>query len=144
MLQLCPNLCESMVARLLLRRRQESWSRLPCPPPGALPHPGIETESSASPALQADSLPPSHQRSPSKVILFSFSETPCLAHAPRWLQVKGWFSGPKYSPGQHVLASGPLRKDPACILQFASSCCSGEATETSHLWCLGGFACGVL
>ena len=34
--------------------RQEYWSRLPCPPPGDLPDPGIE---SASPALQLDSLP---------------------------------------------------------------------------------------
>ena len=34
--------------------RQEYWSGLPCPPPGNLPHPGIER---GSPALQADSLP---------------------------------------------------------------------------------------
>ena len=33
--------------------RQEYWSRLPCPPPGDLPNPGIEHK---SPALQADSL----------------------------------------------------------------------------------------
>ena len=31
--------------------RQEYWSRLPCPPPGDLPNPGIK---SASPALRAD------------------------------------------------------------------------------------------
>ena len=41
--------------------RQEFWSGLPCPPPGDLPDPGIEP---ASPALQADSLPLSHQGSP--------------------------------------------------------------------------------
>ena len=34
--------------------RQEYWSGLPCPPPGDLPHPGIEP---TSPALQADSSP---------------------------------------------------------------------------------------
>ena len=34
--------------------RQEYWSGLPFPPPGALPNPGIEP---GSPALQADSLP---------------------------------------------------------------------------------------
>ena len=34
--------------------RREYWSGLPCPPPGDLPHPGIEP---SSPALQADSLP---------------------------------------------------------------------------------------
>ena len=37
--------------------RQEYWSGLPCPPPGDLPVPGIELASSASPALQAASLP---------------------------------------------------------------------------------------
>ena len=37
--------------------RQEYWSRLPCPPPGDLLHPGIEPTSPASPDLQADSLP---------------------------------------------------------------------------------------
>ena len=34
--------------------RQEYWSGLPCPPPGDLPNPGIE---SRSPALLVDSLP---------------------------------------------------------------------------------------
>ena len=34
--------------------RQESWSGLPCPPPGDLPDPGTETR---SPKLQADCLP---------------------------------------------------------------------------------------
>ena len=37
--------------------RQEYWSELPCPPPGDLPGPGIESESPPSSALQADSLP---------------------------------------------------------------------------------------
>ena len=41
--------------------RQEYWSRLPFPPPGNLPDPGIEPK---SPALQADSLPLSHQGNP--------------------------------------------------------------------------------
>ena len=31
--------------------RQEYWSRLPCPPPGDLPNPGIEPMSLISPAL---------------------------------------------------------------------------------------------
>ena len=39
------------------------WSGLPCPPPGDLPDPGIEPMSPASLALQADSLPLSHQGS---------------------------------------------------------------------------------
>ena len=37
--------------------RQEYWSGLPILPPGDLPDPGIEPESSALPARQADSLP---------------------------------------------------------------------------------------
>ena len=41
--------------------RQEYWSRLLFPSPGDLPKPGIEP---TSPALQADSLPGSHQGSP--------------------------------------------------------------------------------
>ena len=41
--------------------RQEYWSGLPCPPPGDLPHPGIKP---ASPALQPESLPLSHQGCP--------------------------------------------------------------------------------
>ena len=36
--------------------RQQYWSRLPFPPPGGLPNPGMEPASPASPALQADSL----------------------------------------------------------------------------------------
>ena len=44
--------------------RQEYWSRWPCIPPGDFPHPGLEPTSPASPSLQADSLPLSHQGSP--------------------------------------------------------------------------------
>ena len=44
--------------------RQEHWSRLPFPPSGDLPNPGIETPASAAPALQVDSLPLSHPGSP--------------------------------------------------------------------------------
>ena len=41
--------------------RKKYWSELPFPLPGALPNLGIK---STYPALQADSLPLSHQRSP--------------------------------------------------------------------------------
>ncbi|XP_059746844.1 tumor necrosis factor alpha-induced protein 8-like protein 3 isoform X1 [Bos taurus] len=44
--------------------KQEYWSGLPFPPPGDLPDPGIELESPAFPALQADSLLLSHLGSP--------------------------------------------------------------------------------
>ena len=40
--------------------RQEHCSGLPCPPPGDLPHPGIEPESPVSPALQVGFLLLSH------------------------------------------------------------------------------------
>ena len=39
---------------------------LPFPPPGDLPIPGTEAASPVVPALQADSLPLSHQGSPKK------------------------------------------------------------------------------
>ena len=41
--------------------RQEYWSGLPFPFPGDLPNPGIKP---GSPALQADSLPLGHPKSP--------------------------------------------------------------------------------
>ena len=44
--------------------RQEYWSRLPCPPPGDLPDPGLESLSPASPTLPADCLPLNHRGSP--------------------------------------------------------------------------------
>ena len=44
--------------------RQKHGSRLPCSPPGDLPNPKIKPTSSVAPALQADSLPLSHQGSP--------------------------------------------------------------------------------
>ena len=37
--------------------RQEYWSGLPCPPPGDLPDPGVETVSLMSPALAGRFLP---------------------------------------------------------------------------------------
>ena len=46
--------------------RQEYWNGLPFPSPGDLPNPGIK---SGSPALQADYLPLSHERSPNLFLL---------------------------------------------------------------------------
>ena len=60
-LQSCPTLTVWTIACQAPRSkgfsRQECWSRLPCPHSGDLSNPGIEPESPASPALQADSLP---------------------------------------------------------------------------------------
>ena len=57
--QSCVTLCNPMACSLTGScpwgfSRKESWSVLPCPPPGELANPGIEPR---SPALQADSLP---------------------------------------------------------------------------------------
>ena len=58
-LQSCPTPCDThwpvahQAPLFMGFSRQEYWSELPCPPPGDLPKPGIE---SRSPTLQADSL----------------------------------------------------------------------------------------
>ena len=52
--------------------RQEYWSGLPRPPPGDLPDPGIKPVSSASPALQAVSLPLSRLGSPPSILTKAF------------------------------------------------------------------------
>ena len=54
----------SSVHRILQVRILEWVSGLPCPPPGDLPDPGIQSISTATPALQADSLPLSYWGSP--------------------------------------------------------------------------------
>ena len=66
--QPCPTLCDPMDYcppgfSSLGFSRQGDWSGLPFPPPGDLLHPTIEPASPVSPALQADSLPPSCRRS---------------------------------------------------------------------------------
>ena len=50
--------------------RQEYWSEFPCPPPGNLSDPGTEP---VAPALQADSLPGKHWRTPYSCHLFLIS-----------------------------------------------------------------------
>ena len=54
------SLPDSSVHGILL---EEYWSRLPFPPPGDLPDPGIEPRSPASPALQENALRLSHLES---------------------------------------------------------------------------------
>ena len=54
--QLCPTLCTSRTAARQSPlpvgfSRREYWSGLPFPPPGDLPHPGVDPESLVSPAL---------------------------------------------------------------------------------------------
>jgi len=53
LLQFCSTLCNTLNCGLSLSMgfsRQEYWSGWPCPPPGDLPHPGIEPLSLMSPA----------------------------------------------------------------------------------------------
>ena len=57
--QLCPTLrdpmdCSPPGSSVTEFLRQDHWNSLPFPPPGDLPHPGIEP---GSPTLQADTLP---------------------------------------------------------------------------------------
>ena len=56
--------------------RQEHCSRLPCPPPAALPEPGIEPLSPASPALQVNFSP----AEPPKVMIFLPTEPPKVVY----------------------------------------------------------------
>ena len=59
LLQSCSILCDPMdiahwVPLSMQFARQECWSGLPCPPPGHLPHPGIEPASLRSPELASE------------------------------------------------------------------------------------------
>ena len=72
--------------------KREYWSELPFPSPGHLPDPGIEPESPVSPALQADSLPVNHQRSPLALSIsqfgltaFQVSRISCGWQLPHWI-----------------------------------------------------------
>ena len=56
--------------------RQEYWSGLPCPPPGDLPHPGIEPESLISPALAGAFFATHHLGNPIETVGVSHSESP--------------------------------------------------------------------
>ena len=65
--------------------RQECWSGLPSPPPGDLPDPGNKPSSPVSLALQADSLPLSHQGKPHMLLAClhakSFQSCPILCNS---------------------------------------------------------------
>ena len=92
-LQLCLTLCDPMdVAwQTLLSMgfsRQEYWSGLSCPPPGDIPNLGIESTSLAlSPALQADSLPLSHQEAHNGVLL-SLKKDTFKSVLMRWMNLE--------------------------------------------------------
>ena len=65
--------------------RQEYWSKLPCPPSGDLPHPGIE---SRSPALLADSSLSEPAGKPTGFLKYypwvsGHPESQCCRHSPK-------------------------------------------------------------
>ena len=103
----CPTLCDSVdcscQAPLFMGfSSQEYWSGLPFPLPEDLPDPGIEPMSPAAPALQADSLPLSHQGSPFtyvysitiKFLKIRPNKTPC--HTER--EETSWKKGKSFFP----------------------------------------------
>ena len=59
--------------------RQEYWGRLPCPPPGDFPNPGIKPR---SPALQADSLQSKPPRKPKNTGVGSLPLSPGVLPNP--------------------------------------------------------------
>ena len=64
LLILCDPVDRGRAALFMKFPRQECWRGLPFSTPGALPNPGIEPASLASPALEADSLPLCHLGNP--------------------------------------------------------------------------------
>ena len=97
--QSCPTLCNPMDCShpgfFLHRILQASILELVAPPPGKLPDPGIEP---VSPALQADSLQLSHQRSPcSSLLTVNSNRPPALIFSvnyscPSLPIMESWFS----------------------------------------------------
>ena len=63
--RLCDPVTVAFQGPLFMRfSRQEYWNGLLCPPPGDLPHPGIESAAPVAPVLQVDPLPLNHWGSP--------------------------------------------------------------------------------
>ena len=112
--QLCETLqttaCQSPLSTSF--SRQEYWSGLSCCTPRDLPDPGIKRE---SPALQADSLPLSHRRSPFYQSAYSNTASPVYLsqnsskqlEAPRYYHFLGiqppWYQSSKLDLGSSCL-----------------------------------------
>ena len=62
--KLCPTLLKPQAPLSMGFPRQQYWSGLPFPPPGDLPHPGLNPPLLSFQYWQADSLPLSHQGIP--------------------------------------------------------------------------------
>ena len=83
--KLCPTLLQLQAPLSRGFPRKEYWRGLPFPSPGDLPDPGIKPR---SPALQADSLPLSHQGSPQLAESRSFISQPS-ERAEEWMKFLG-------------------------------------------------------
>ena len=87
--------------------RQEHWSGLPYPPPEDLPDSGIEPESPACPALQADSLPTEPPGKPClyRINLLSKQVGICVLHLlwnKYWKSVFNWCPAYKWKKGHFL------------------------------------------
>ena len=96
--------------------RQEDWSGLPCPPPGDLPDPGIESASVMSPALARGFFTPrvTHREAPHRVLT---KIRTAQAHAPA--------TGPQTPGCVPEPSPGPVS------LPYSGSqalCCSGHSS----------------
>ena len=78
--------------------RQEYWSGLPCPPPGDLPHPGME---SRCPELQADLLPSDTPGKPQKPVVNKnkMAKVHCVIHRD------------EKAGGKQVIMPSPLQRE---------------------------------
>ena len=78
--KLCLTLCHPMDCSPPGFSRKEHWSRLPCPPPGDLPNPGIEPLHLTSPTLSGRFfLPLVPPRKPPKGSISCYIQLPWLA-----------------------------------------------------------------
>ena len=109
------------LAHQALLSMEFSWpeyqSGLPCPPLGDLPDPGIEPMSPASPELQVDSLPLSHQASLCTYVQFSSVQplsrvrlfaTPWIAAHQASLSITNSRNSPKLMSIESVMPSNYL------------------------------------
>ena len=115
------------LAHQALLSMEFSWpeyqSGLPCPPLGDLPDPGIEPMSPASPELQVDSLPLSHQASLCTYVQFSSVQplshvrlfaTPWITAHQASLSITNSWNSPKLMfiesvmPSNHLILCHPL------------------------------------
>ena len=110
--------------------RQEHWGKLPSPPPGDLPDPGIELR---SPALQVDSLPSEAPGKPNSARSSVQSRPPC----PSTTRV--YSNSCPLSQWCHPTISSSVIPFTSCIQSFPAS----ESFPMSQFFASGGGSIGV-